>query len=90
MVDAKNVDNDFRHREYAGFYDGHRVQQRTHRRRGNHGRRQPAMYRHHRGLADTEQEQHQHGVQAFLDIFQLAGKVQINIGMLEANFLPLL
>ena len=48
------------------------MQQRAHRGRRHHGRRQPAVERHHRGLADAEEvERHQH---RHHDIGDLAGE----------------
>ena len=61
-VEAEDVDQHLEHREHAGLDHRHRVQQRAHRRGRHHRRRQPAVERHERGLADAEHVEHQqHG-----------------------------
>ena len=59
QVDAKNVDDDFHHREDAGLDDGNGMQQGAHRRRRYHRRRQPAVERHEGCFAGAEGEERQ-------------------------------
>ena len=65
-IEAEDVDQDLEHREHAGLDHRHRVQERAHRRGRHHRRRQPAVERHERRLADAEHVEHQqHGGCAF-------------------------
>ncbi len=60
-VDPENVDRHFQYGENARLHDRHRVQEGRHRRRRDHGVRQPGMRRHQRRLADAENiKPHQH------------------------------
>ncbi|MEZ5939557.1 MAG: hypothetical protein R3C52_15265 [Hyphomonadaceae bacterium] len=46
-------------RERAGLHHGDGVQQRGHRRGGDHRGRQPVVQREHRGLGDAEHQHHE-------------------------------
>ena len=59
QIDAEQIDHHLEDGEHPGLDHGHRVQQGGYRGRRDHGRRQPAMEGHHRGLAGAEHIEHQ-------------------------------
>ena len=71
-INAEHVNDHLHHREHTGLNHRHGMKQRADRSRRDHRRRQPAMERHQRRLADAEHVQRQqdsHG-----RAFHLAGQ----------------
>ena len=57
QISAEHIDHHLEYAEHAGLYDRDGMQQGTDRRGGNHGRRQPLVEGHDRGLTDTKNEE---------------------------------